>query len=92
MRNREGNRKFGGQSGVIVMNTSDRSKEVGKNRRKELLVEFVHKHCCDKLTRSRNLIIFRDLKIGLECSMNEAKVIMRIARFCRRNKGLILDS
>ena len=42
------------------------------------------------LTRSRNLIIFRDLKIGLECSMNEAKVMMRIARFCRRNKGLTL--
>ena len=42
----------------------NRSKEVGKNRRQELFTEFVHKYGC--LTRSRNLIIFRDLKIGLD--------------------------
>ena len=62
MRNRERKRRFGGQSGVIVMNTSDRSKEVGKNRRKELLVEFVHKHCCDKLDKIKKLDNFLGLK------------------------------
>ena len=55
VRNRESKRRFRGQSGVIVMHTSNRSKEVGKHRRKELLVEFVHKHCCDKLDKIKKL-------------------------------------
>ena len=43
-------------------------------------------------TMSKNFTIFNDLKIGLVCSVKDEKVIMRIARFCSMNKGLMFDS
>ena len=43
-------------------------------------------------TMSKNLTFFNDLKIGLVCSVKDENVIMRIARFCSRNKGLTFDS
>ena len=43
-------------------------------------------------TVSKNFTIFNDLKIGLVCSVKDENVIMRIARFCSRNKGLTFDS
>ena len=35
------------------------------------------------LTKSKNLTIFKDLKIGVVCSKNEEKVIIQMARFCK---------
>ena len=43
-------------------------------------------------TMSKNFTIFNELKIGPVCSVKDEKVIMRIARFCSMNKGLMFDS
>ena len=39
------------------------------------------------LTKSKNLTVFKDLKIGVVCSKNEDKVIIRMARFCKMYIG-----
>ena len=39
------------------------------------------------LIKSKNLTIFKDLKIGLVCSKNEEEVIIRAARFCKMYIG-----
>ena len=43
-------------------------------------------------TMSKNFTIFNYLQIGLVCSVKNAKVIMRIARFCSMIKGFTFDS
>ena len=37
-------RGFGSQSGVLIMDISNRGEEVGENRWKKLLVKFIHRN------------------------------------------------
>ena len=56
-------------------------KNLVKTERRTCLRNFYIKTTVINLTISKSLLVFKDLKRGLECSKNEEKVIVRIARF-----------